>query len=55
MSNTQDNDTKPGVAMPKKSPAPDGKSPLPAALQDFPAPGGGGGGDPGPTSGPAPK
>jgi hypothetical protein len=55
MSNIQNNETKAGAAAAKHRPAPDGKSQLPNSLPDFPAPGTGGGGDPGPTSGPAPK
>ncbi len=55
MSNVQNNETKAGVAPLKHHAAPDGKSQLPDSLPDFPAPAGGGGGDSGPTSGPAPK
>lgn len=55
MSNIQNNETKAGAAPSKHPVAPDGKSRLPDSLQDFPAPGTGGGTDSGPTSGPAPK
>ena len=55
MSNIQNNENKAGAAQSKRPIAPDGKSPLPDSLQDSPAPGTGGGGDSGPTSGPAPK
>lgn len=55
MSNPQNNDTKASAMPPKPSSVPDGKSPLPTLLPDFPTPTSGGGGDSGPTSGPAPK
>lgn len=55
MSNSQNNDTKLSATQPKPSPVPDGKSQLPDVLPDFPTPTSGGGGDGGPTSGPAPK
>jgi len=55
MSNAQDNQTKAGAATAKHRPAPDSKSQLPTSLPDFPAPGGSGGTEGGPTSGPAPK
>jgi hypothetical protein len=55
MSNVQNNETKAAAAPSKHAPAPDGKSQLPDSLPDFPAPGGSGGTDSGPSSAPAPK
>lgn len=52
MSNVQNSETKTGAAPAKQRTAPDGKSPLPDTLPDFPTPVGGGGGDGGPTGGP---
>lgn len=54
MSNVQNNN-KAAAAPSKHSPAPDGKSRLPNSLPDFPAPGTGGGTDPGSPSEPSPK